>query len=318
MSKNTNIKVCMLTYNQSQYVAESIESVVSQECSYDYQLIIAEDCSPDNTRQICEQYAERYQDKIKLLPTPENLGIYKNFFRTLKECSTADYVAFCEGDDKWIDKGKLQHQVDFLEQHPEYVASAQNTIYRDTRTQTDRMFWETGDQVLDANLLFNKWPFHAVSLVMRGSLLRNIPYDELPYFVAADRFLLMWIGCHGKAYYEGDLAMGVYHRHDGGASTNDIRHEVRQQNLNLLEFIRPYLKERKVYNTALKGFISGYYVAYCSEDAPSMVRNRISDFFRYLKRFSPSQWRVDVYNLLLILFGKPFYKLKSKRQSPTT
>ena len=108
----------MLTYNQAKYVAESIESILDQQCSYDYRLVIGEDCSPDNTREICEHYAQLHPDRITLLPSEKNLGIYENFFRTLRECAKSDYIAFCEGDDKWIDRNKLQHQVDYLEPKP--------------------------------------------------------------------------------------------------------------------------------------------------------------------------------------------------------
>ena len=179
-------------------------------------------------------------------------------------------------------------------------------------TIRDRNFGQTGTHRLTADDLYNAWPFHAVSLVVRASIFRQVPYDKLPYFVAADRFLLMWIGCFGDVHYEGDEAMGVYHRHDTGASANSVYYEVWDQNTNLLEFCQSFLNNRSVYDKAFKGYCRGYYVAYGrAPKEAKQVRNRFSDFVKYASRFSLKAWREDIYILLLILFGKSFYNLKN-------
>jgi glycosyltransferase involved in cell wall biosynthesis len=114
------VNIIMLTYNQEQFIAQTIESVLVQKTNFNYQLVIGEDCSTDKTRSICESYAMKYSDRIKLLPKLEkNIGFMANYTRTIKNCD-GKYIANCDGDDYWIDEYKLQKQVDFLNNNSEY------------------------------------------------------------------------------------------------------------------------------------------------------------------------------------------------------
>lgn len=112
------VSVCTICYNQAAYVEETIRGVLEQELDHPFELIIGDDGSTDGTREVCEQWAERYPTVIRLLPRCENLGAMRNFFRVLNE-ARGTYVAFCEGDDYWCDRKKLQKQVNFLEANPE-------------------------------------------------------------------------------------------------------------------------------------------------------------------------------------------------------
>ncbi|MRS04686.1 glycosyltransferase, partial [bacterium] len=112
------VSVCMITYNHGPYIRQAIEGILKQKCSFPFEIIIGEDCSSDNTAEICREYASEYQI-IKLLPSGTNLGMLPNFFRTIDACS-GKYIAFCEGDDYWTDPGKLGKQADFLEMNPDF------------------------------------------------------------------------------------------------------------------------------------------------------------------------------------------------------
>jgi glycosyltransferase involved in cell wall biosynthesis len=109
------VSIFMLTYNQEQYIAQAIDSVLMQKTNFKYQLVIGEDCSTDSTKGICESYAEQHLEKVKLLPAlNKNIGLINNYLRTIRACD-GKYIAICDGDDYWIDENKLQKQVDFLE-----------------------------------------------------------------------------------------------------------------------------------------------------------------------------------------------------------
>ncbi len=116
---NPFVSVCMITYNHESFISQAIEGVLTQECNFHFELVIGEDCSPDSTRVICEQFTEQHPGIIRLLASDRNLGMMPNFIRTLNDC-TGKYIAFCEGDDYWTDPHKLQKQVDFLEANPTY------------------------------------------------------------------------------------------------------------------------------------------------------------------------------------------------------
>jgi len=113
------VSVLMLTYNQEDYIAQAIESVLAQKTNFNFQLVIGEDCSTDGTSEICRKYKNRFPEKIILLLSNANLGLGRNFMRTFNACE-GKYLAICEGDDFWIHPSKLQLQVDFLEKNPEF------------------------------------------------------------------------------------------------------------------------------------------------------------------------------------------------------
>lgn len=121
MNNNTSkVSVIVLTYNQQNTIRRTLDSILSQESTYEYEIIIGEDASADATRDICQEYATKYPDIIRLMPQAPNKGILKNYADCLAECR-GEYIACCGGDDWWHDKNKMQLQVEFLESHPEYV-----------------------------------------------------------------------------------------------------------------------------------------------------------------------------------------------------
>ena len=89
------VSVHMVTYNHERFIAQAIESVLMQRASFNYELVIGEDCSTDRTRQIAEDYQRRYPDKIRLLLPSQNPGMMRNFMRTIGACR-ADYIALLE------------------------------------------------------------------------------------------------------------------------------------------------------------------------------------------------------------------------------
>lgn len=114
MNTTVLVSVCMITYNHELYIADAIESIITQKTNFSFELIIGEDHSTDNTFNICLEYQKKYPNIIKLIRSSKNIGFKENFYKSLKACS-GKYIAFCEGDDYWIDLFKLQKQINFLE-----------------------------------------------------------------------------------------------------------------------------------------------------------------------------------------------------------
>ncbi|MEI7525469.1 MAG: glycosyltransferase [Mariniphaga sp.] len=123
------VSVAMITFNHEHFIAQAIESVLMQQTDFDYELVIAEDCSTDGTRAIVQAYKDRYPSRIRLLLPEQNQGMNANFVATLNACR-GKYIAILEGDDYWIDPLKLQKQVIFLERNPEFVGCFHNTEER--------------------------------------------------------------------------------------------------------------------------------------------------------------------------------------------
>lgn len=107
--------IIILTYNQVDTIARAIDSVLSQECEYRFELLIADDSSTDGTREICEEYAMRYPGKIRLMPRCANKGIVNNYFDAVLEAK-GEYIADCAGDDEWVSPQRLEAQIKALEE----------------------------------------------------------------------------------------------------------------------------------------------------------------------------------------------------------
>ena len=117
--ENPLLSVVTVTYNHEPYIEKTIKGVLMQQVNFPIELIIAEDCSTDGTRVICQQYADQYPELIRLITSESNVGAIANERRAML-AARGKYIAFCEGDDYWTDPLKLQKQVDFLESHPDY------------------------------------------------------------------------------------------------------------------------------------------------------------------------------------------------------
>ncbi len=236
----------MLTYNQERYIKQAIDSVLKQKTNFNFQLVIGEDCSTDNTRNICAYYAQNFPDKIKLLPAlSENKGLIKNYLRTIKECD-GKYIAICDGDDYWIDNNKLQKQVDFLENNPEYyiVSTGLKKLYSNGKIRAS-IQRKTGENYKFEDLVFENF------IASVTVLFRNIQIsDALPNWIArfpyGDWPTYLWtLKAKGKIYVMQDVT-AVY-RNDIGVSS-----KVRNQNSRIvkvnLEIIKCISRDKNFYN----------------------------------------------------------------------
>ncbi len=120
MNQKPKVTICCITYNQEKYIRQTLDGFIAQKTSFPFIVKIGDDCSTDNTKIIIEEYAKKYPDIIKPIYQKENTNIYGNMCAVYSDIET-DYVAICEGDDYWIDENKLQKQINFLENNPEYT-----------------------------------------------------------------------------------------------------------------------------------------------------------------------------------------------------
>ncbi|PTS92382.1 hypothetical protein DBR27_19765, partial [Flavobacterium sp. HMWF030] len=118
---NIMVSVCVITYGHEKYIEQTIDGILMQEVDFDFELIISNDCSPDQTDEVVKSYLKDHpkSNKVKYFSHKKNMGAYQNFVFSL-ENSNGKYIALCEGDDYWTNPLKLQKQVDFLESNPDF------------------------------------------------------------------------------------------------------------------------------------------------------------------------------------------------------
>lgn len=122
------ISILMGIYNCAATLTEAIDSLLAQTCT-DWELVLCDDGSVDDTYAVAESYRQRFPHKIKLLKNPKNLGLNA----TLNNCLAAAegaYIARMDGDDISVPE-RLQKELDFLESHPEYAVVSCSMIYFD-------------------------------------------------------------------------------------------------------------------------------------------------------------------------------------------
>lgn len=112
------VSVCMITYNHESFIEGAIRSVMTQKTDFPFELVIGEDHSTDKTLAVCRKLESEFPAKIRIITSEKNVGMQRNFIRTLQACR-GKYIAILDGDDYWTDTGKLAIQTAYLETHPE-------------------------------------------------------------------------------------------------------------------------------------------------------------------------------------------------------
>ncbi|WP_138419839.1 glycosyltransferase family 2 protein [Aquibacillus sediminis] len=122
-----HVSICCITYNHERYIEDALEGFLMQETDFSFEILVHDDASTDNTANIIREYHDKYPNIIKPIIQTENQysrgirpNLEYNFFR-----AKGKYIALCEGDDYWIDKYKLQKQVNILDSN-QYIAVTHN------------------------------------------------------------------------------------------------------------------------------------------------------------------------------------------------
>lgn len=233
MSHKVKISICMLTYGHEKFIAEAINGVLMQECDFEVELIIANDCSPDDTDFVIQDILNNHPRSswIKYIKQEKNLGSQLNFLFVLNQCN-CKYIALCEGDDYWNDPLKLQKQIDFLEANPDYVMCYHDIYVID----------EKGTHVRDSVYYnFNKIDYTKEQLINSPFLMpltmcfRNVITDfpkEFVRVVNGDVFLISMLGQYGKGKFQADIISASYRMHGGGVSSmvSELEKEYQRKN----------------------------------------------------------------------------------------
>jgi len=212
------LSICCITYNHGPFIATTLDNFLNQKVNFDYEIIIGEDCSKDNTREVLLKYQAAYPDKIKLLLHQENVGMINNFMSVLN-AATGQYIAICEGDDYWIDPNKLQTQVDFLDANPDFTLTC-HSIYNllPNGIQEKNQFTPAVDMEVDEAYIAKSSFINTLSVVLRNKEKLYFP-DWLHQSPVADYpFFLLHISAGKVKYFS--KTMAVYRIHQGGAWTS--------------------------------------------------------------------------------------------------
>lgn len=228
------LSVCLITYNHAKYIRQAIESVLMQQVNFTWELIIADDCSTDGTREIVLEYYNRYPDFIRLILQEKNVGPAKNWI-DLITTPKSKYIAYLEGDDYWTDPLKLQKQVKFLEEKNKYAFCCHAYEVLNQRKKKIDISYLLRKNVTPPNATFDIAYYvtnknvKSLSIVYRRSLVLNheieLLFFKTPVPSSGDIPLILLLLTKGLGYFFSDK-MGVYRLHDGGVTIKKKKNRI--------------------------------------------------------------------------------------------
>lgn len=236
------VSVWMITYNQEKYIAQALESVLEQKTDFDFEIVIGEDYSTDNTKAILLEYKKKYPDKIKLLLHEKNVGMVKNQNLVFSAC-IGEYIAMLEGDDYWCDQNKLQIQYEYMKKYPMCDISFHPVLTTDGKELNN---YDTKDKVFPIeDVIVGGGYFMATpSLMLKKEMLKNIP-SFLENAPAGDFYLQIFGSLKGGGLYIPKI-MATYRTQANGSWSQSMRIKPKQidfvvQSLEMTQNVDEYL-----------------------------------------------------------------------------
>lgn len=198
------ISVIIPSYNRAATLKETLGSILSQEVNAELEIVIGDDCSTDNAREVILQYHQQHPETIHYFFWEENMGLGSNWLSCLKHCS-GDYVCNCDNDDYWHNPQKLQLQLDFMEEHPDIdmchtdyrTMNRISGVVKETRCQS--VSFEGEDQqmsVMNGHFVC----CNATVMYRRASLIKYLPIDDMidHHFTLQDFSVWMFLAAHNS------------------------------------------------------------------------------------------------------------------------
>jgi glycosyltransferase involved in cell wall biosynthesis len=235
-----DVSICITTYKHEKYIKQCLESVLAQEFSGEFEIIVCNDNSPDNTEMIINEIIASHPkgSKVKYFKNVPNLGYVKNTLFSFSKTS-GKYIAILDGDDYWIDASKLQKQFDFLEKKPEFsgVGTDSMVIYEDSSIPSHSFSNHSGQELTKESLTDLK-----ICQTSTFFFRKNILRDDFPTeIISADRCLYLLAGCFGKIKIL-PKQMSTYRQFAASISKN-VTYDVMKKDFGIISFIKKYSTE---------------------------------------------------------------------------
>jgi glycosyltransferase involved in cell wall biosynthesis len=307
--QNVKVSVMMVTYNHRDFIAQAIESVLMQRTTFDFELVIGEDCSTDGTRDIVMNFQSRYPDRVRAQFRGENLGMMGNFIQTYKDCR-GEYVALLDGDDYWTSPDKLQIQTAYLDSHVDCAMCFHATTveYEDSNRRPHDSFPAGRRSTYGIEDLLPSNIMHTSSVMFRHFLFSEFP-DWFMTMSMGDWPLHILNAQYGKIGYV-DQVMSTYRVHLGGVWSRLEKTQRLQNEIDAYDVINRHLKFR--YNRTIKAMIARRYYRMAIEYAKRGELTQARSCALRSITTSPLNQRVtksEMAGLLLFLFAHPVYRL---------
>lgn len=230
------VTVAIITYNSSQFIKETLDSVINQ--TYDnWEIIVGDDGSTDDTPEILKKYKNILGNKIKIILHEDNQGANSNW-NSITSFFRGKYIAKLDGDDFW-DKSKLEIQVKYMENNSNVVISY-HPVYKYLQTNKKKVKHKSllikgkGDEILMKNGCFVCSP----SVMWRNFNENNVHSDLTK---VGDWYLWILIGSKGNIGYVEDR-LAYYRVHANNVTVKGNKVEYIMDNIRIIEILGKKLR----------------------------------------------------------------------------
>lgn len=199
------LSIVIPTYNHEKYIAMALDSVLSQYIPYSFEVLVGEDCSKDQTKEILKDYEKKYPGFFTVYYRNKNMyGSIPSNSLDLYLRTKGKYIITLEGDDYWIDNNKIRKQLEFLEDHTEYIACAHNCLVVDENGNPRNVIYpECKNEVYTINDFKNKILPGQTATILYRNLYRNKEYNISILkkgLTPGDRLKIFVLLSYGKIY----------------------------------------------------------------------------------------------------------------------
>lgn len=216
MSSNKEIMVtCFcLCFNYEKYIAQCLDGMLNQITNFNYEILILDDASTDNSQTIIKQYQKKYPDKIKTILHKKNEGKTASSLNPneLLPLIRGKYIATCDGDDYWNNPNKLQKQFESLKNHKNCsicVHDVKILNYSQTMNNNELYTQYNSSQIIYGNeliesLILQKVFFQTSSFFLTTKIVTEYIKDRKIFnhwTMVEDRPLLLYICSKSNIYY---------------------------------------------------------------------------------------------------------------------
>ena len=224
LCKHPVVSVHIITYNHEPYIRQAIEGVMMQKTDFEFELVIGEDCSQDKTREICFEYQKKYPEKIRVLWWHENVSKLGGNSRRVSAHCRGEFIAYCEGDDYWIDPLKLQKQVDYMRETDSVMCVASSEWHYPNGKIKKKIYRPERGLLSLADFLHHY--FHTTTYVVNRSVYAACQRRYAEIIIWYDLVITACMSTMGRVCYLPDI-VSVY-RWTGNGITGSKRSEKRE------------------------------------------------------------------------------------------
>lgn len=234
------VTINCVTYNQKDFIKQVLEGFINQKTNFKFEALVHDDCSTDGTTEIINEYAKNYPDIIIPIFEEKNRmqkeGCYDINIEMYSK-ARGKYIAFCDGDDYWIDENKLQTQVDFLDNNPDFAGVFHKSLRKNILTGEDICYMPIKEKLKGRDIFTIKDTLYGYFMEtcsvmyrfgesVKQELIQSFPKE----IINGDTFLIYFFSLKGKIKYIDKLMsiknignQGIWNSVEQSKAQRDIR-----------------------------------------------------------------------------------------------